>query len=144
MTNRSLKEKSAARLAAAQLVYQAWMNGEAVQPKKLLAHYADYQVEDDVPPNKGMLAKLLEGVETHAEALEPLVEKLLTENWKKERMSKLMLAILTLGVFELAHFRETKAGIIISEYVSLAERFFSTAESKFVFAALKQAEGELR
>lgn len=143
MTNRSLQAKSAARLAAAQLLYTSAMSGKAADATRLMAEY-DAMAEGGVAPNKTLLRALLEGVITHAEALEPWVEKALTGEWKKARMSPLLLAILRLGVFELTHFHETKAPIIINEYVTLTGRFFESGETGFVNAALNALAKEIR
>ena len=138
--NRSLKEKSAARLAAAQALYQAAITGGKASAEYL----PDDEGRDDVKPNAGLLKKLLEGSAAHAAELEPWVEKALTAEWKKERLSPLLLAILRLAVFELAHFRDTKPAIIINEYVTLTGRFFGEAETGFVNAALQAIAAELR
>lgn len=152
MTNRSLQEKSSARLAAAQLLYKAEMSGEKVKPEKLLREYGAYAQEDNkkeaampqVAASEKYLLTLLTGIAQHTDALEPWLDKLLDRDWKKERMSPLLLAILRLGIFELAHHRNLKPAVIISEYTGLAGRFFADAETGFINAALTRVAGELR
>ncbi len=138
--NKSLKEKSAARLAAVQLLYQAAITGGKASAEYL----PEADGKDDVKPNATLLKKLLDGVSAHAAEIEPWVEKTPTAEWKKERMSPLMLAIFRLAVFELAHFSDTKPAIIINEYVTLTGRFFGEAETGFVNAALQSIAAELR
>lgn len=153
-SHRSLQEKSSARLAAAQMLYQAALTGGRAEPERMLADYRAY-LEDNraspaeatlpaVPPNFAYLRRLLEGVVAHAETLESWVERLLTADWRKERMSPLLLSILRLGVFELLHFRELKPAIIINEYVTLTGRFFGQGETDFVNAALNSAAAQIR
>lgn len=143
--NRSLREKSAARMAAAQLLYKMSMRGEKLSADALLAEYDTYGEEiADLPPNRAFLKKLLAGVAEHGESLEPWVNKALTGEWKKDRMSPLLLAILRLALFELAHFPNVGAPIIVNEYVTLTGRFFSDAEAGFVNASLNRLAGELR
>lgn len=145
--NRSLQEKSASRLAAAQLLYQVALTDAAINAEKLMHGYSEQLAEEGksaIRPNMAYLRKLLSGVAEHGEALEPWVDKMLVADWKKERMSPLLLAILRLGVFELAHFPELPAPVIISEYTGLSERFFGEAETGFVGAALAALARELR
>ena len=152
--NRSLEEKSSARLAAVQLLYKAAMTGEKPNPERMATDYQHFLEENKdapkeahlspVPPSMAYLKKLLSGVTEHAGALEPWVEKCLTADWKKERMSPLLLAILRLGVFEIAHFRTLKPAILINEYVSLTGRFFGEAETGFVNASLNKVAAEMR
>ena len=145
--NRSLQEKSAARLAAVQLLYKTALTGGKLAPARLMAEYQEYLAEEEKPPvkpNATLLSKLLEGMEAHGEAIEPWVEQCITGAWKKERMSPLLLAILRLGIFELAHFRETKTPVIVNEYATLTGRFFGAAETGFVNAALNAVAVELR
>lgn len=145
--NKSLQEKSAARLAAAQLLYRTYISGEALVAERLIADYKDYQQGEEktpVTPNATLLRNLLSGMAEHGDALEPWVDKSLTGEWKKARMSPLLLAILRLGLFELAHYRDTNAPIIINEYATLTGRFFSDAETGFINAALNAAAKEMR
>lgn len=150
--NRSLQEKSSARLAAAQLLYKAEMSGEKVKPEKLASEYEHYAAEENpkeaalpqVPASQKYLVALLSGVAEHQEALEPWLDQTLDRDWKKERMSPLLLAILRLGIFELAHHRNLSSGVIASEYTALAGRFFSEAETGFVNAALTRLASSIR
>lgn len=139
--NKSLREKSAARLAAAQILYSAALRHEPVDVKCIMEDYGDYMGK--VRPNMALLHKLLEGVATHGTRLESWLDKTLTGTWKKERMSPLMLAILRLAIFELAD-SQTAAPVIVSEYVTLASQFFNEQETGFVNAALNSIAVELR
>lgn len=140
--NRSLQEKSAARMVAAQMLYAVTLNKEALSAAKMLQHYDDHFKEEKA--SLAHLKKLLEGMEQHGEQLEPSLDKILTGDWKKERMSPLLLAILRLGIFELAHFPHTAPNIIVNEYVTLTGQFFGADETGFINAALNAAAIELR
>ncbi|MBV8939236.1 MAG: hypothetical protein JO089_05295 [Alphaproteobacteria bacterium] len=143
---RSLREKSAARLAAVQLLYKIALTGEALRPEKLLAEYRAFVTDDPpaVKPNGAHLKKLLEGIAAHGEALAPLVDTSLTAQWRKERVSPLLLSLLTLGLFELAHLRSLSTAVIINEYATLTGRFFGEKETGFINAALNAAAKKLR
>lgn len=152
--NRSLQEKSSARMAAAQLLYRVAVTGDMLNPDKLIKDYQHYISDsaDDkkaakvplVAPSPAFLRKLLEGIARHGEQLEPWVDKCLTNDWKKSRISPLLLAILRLAIFELAHFENAKRAVIINEYVTLTAHFFDDAETAFVNAALNSVANELK
>jgi len=142
--NKSLREKSAARMAAAQMLYANALNGSKPDPARMLQEHDGYLSENKTQPNMALLKKLLEGVVTHGNTLEPWIDKALTGDWKKDRMSPLLLAILRLAVFELAEMRQTASPIIVNEYVTLTGQFFGDAETGFMNAVLNALAVELR
>lgn len=147
MTNRSLQQKSAARLAAVQLLYKHSMSGGNFAPDKLVADYAVYLAEEEkepVAPNAALLEKLLKGWQQHDAALEPVIEKHLLGDWKKDRTSPLLLAILRVATLELAEFREVSERVIISEYAHITRGFFSERETGFVLSTLNAISAALR
>ena len=152
--NASLVAKSNARLAAAQLLYRLARTHAPLKPEKLAADYADY-LEDhksdpkeaalpQVPPNKAMLRKLLEGIAAHGQALDDVVNAHLDTDWKRERMSPLLLAVLKLGAYELDASRTLATPVLVDEYTALARRFFDEQEVSFVHAALQRIALKLR
>lgn len=152
--NTSLQAKSSARLAAAQLLYRVAVTGEAFNAAKLARDYQHYLDENKhapaeaklpaIAPNAAYLRKLLEGVGAHAEALEALVDAHLSEKWKRERMSPLLVAILKLGLFELDAHRNLPTGVLVDEYTALAARFVDEEEVSFVHAVMAKAAREMR
>lgn len=152
--NRSLIAKSNARLAAAQMLYQAMVSGEKIDPDSLLTLYARYVEENNEDPkeallpavaaDKPLLKRLLTGVCAHDAALTQQVIANLHGNWKLERMGPLMIAILKLALYELDQERKLSEAVIIDEYVTLAHRFVNEEEAGFVQAMLKAAAVELR
>lgn len=145
MPNKSLLAKSNARLAASQLLYSVTITQETWEPSILADRYKDYFDKPlTIPPHRPLLVALLEGVKTHGDDLEPQLDNILDHNWNKNRMSPLLLAILRLGLFELSHYPERDQTIIISEYVSVTDRFFDEAETKFVNAALEKLAKKVR
>ncbi len=64
------------------------------------------------------------------------LETVLAKEWKRERMSALLVAILQCAIFELFFFKDAKPAVIIDEYTRLTGRFFDEAETNFVYAAL--------
>ncbi len=137
--NLSLQKKSAARLAAVQCLYQQAMSG---RPPKAEDYLSGRSWGKDTAPDAALLRKLLEGMAEHDAALNEQVEQLLTNDWKKERMSPLLLAVLKSALFELRFLQKLPAPVVINEYVTLAARFFDERETAFVNAALNAASHE--
>lgn len=148
MTNLSLQKKSAARMAAAQSLYTAAITGEKHTPaqavsalKKQLENNAQEQklmVGQPIEPNYALAESLLAGVETFGDDIGAQIDGALSEGWKRERMSPLLLAILQCAVFELFFGKEIKPKIIVDEYTRLTRHFFSDAEVGFVHGLLSK------
>lgn len=138
----SLRKKSSARVAAVQCLYQMRVTGEHPTPEALLTNYlehwqADHDGKDrafskEAEPDKSLLRKLLNSVEEHADAIDALIRASLTEKWTVERMSPLLLSILSCALAELRFLNTLNPAIVIDEYVTLTGRFFETAEMGFV------------
>lgn len=138
----SLRKKSSARVAAVQCLYQMKLTGDKATPEKLASNYLDHWQEDhdggdrafskDAEPDKGMLRKLLTTAAEHEAELDQMIRASLNEKWTVERMSPLMIAILTCALVELRFIRSPSAPIIIDEYVTITGRFFESGEMGFV------------
>lgn len=146
--NPSLKQRSAARMAAVQCLYTLSVGGEQLSPaqqvqilKKQLANNKPEQklrVGDSVEPNYKLVENILDGIEKRGVEINARLENTLNDNWKRERMSPLLLAILQCGIFELFFDKEIAAKIVIDEYTRLTRYFFADAEVDFVHAALSK------
>ncbi len=144
--NPSLLKKSAARMVAVQFIYQAAMLGEMLSPdaqiKRVKAQLKDNASEQKLltgsamEPDYALLSKLLAGSVEWSSEIEKRLTETLNTKWKKERMSKLLVAILECAIFELFFSKEVKHGVIIDEYTRLARHFFEEDEVNFVYAAL--------
>ncbi|MDE3037788.1 MAG: hypothetical protein KGJ21_04995, partial [Pseudomonadota bacterium] len=80
--------------------------------------------------------QLLSGIDIFGDDIGAQIDGALSEGWKRERMSPLLLAILQCAVFELFFGKEMNPKIIIDEYTRLTRHFFSDAEVGFVHGAL--------
>ena len=149
--NKSLLAKSAARLAAVQLLYRCNVLREAVSVDPLLEEYEAYSREDSgkkglagAKPHMPTLKSLLNGVEEHQAALDGLIGEILNETWKRERMNPLALIILQLAFYELDAHRQLSEHVIIDEYTTLAQRFLNEEDIGFIHASLKKMGEKLR
>lgn len=146
--NSSLQKKTAARMAAVQALYTLAVNGEKLTPaqqvlilKKQLVGNKDeqkLQVGNAVEPNYKLMETILDGIEKRGVEINSRLDSTLSEDWKRERMSPLLLAILQCGIFELFFDKEINTKIVIDEYTRLSRHFFADAEVNFVHAALSK------
>lgn len=153
--NQSLRKKTAARWAAVQCMYRMLVMKDSYDTKRTLAEYLEQLKEESddkdekrlalpAEPDMKYLRQLFEGIMEHKVELEPLLESILSEQWKKERMSPILLAILYAAMYELKYNTSLKAPIIINEYTTLAHSYFDDAETGFVNAALDRLAKTLR
>lgn len=144
--NLSLQKKSAARVAAVQALYTLAITGEernAAQMvsavKKQLANNKSEQkllVGAAVEPDYKLLESILSGVEEWQDKINERLDSALSANWKRDRMSPLLTAILQCSIFELFFHRDVKPKIVIDEYTAMTRSFFGDAEINFVHGAL--------
>lgn len=79
--------------------------------------------------------QMFRGVLDHVVDIDALIEKNL-KNWKKERISKVSLAILRLGVYEILYCADVDNDIVASECVKLATTFAFEDDVSFVNGVL--------
>ena len=147
-TNPSLQRKTAARIAAVQCIYTRLLSDISPDPlrqinalKKRLANNTDEQkltLGIALEPNYTLLGDIVQGTVEYGVEINFRLDSVLSNEWKRERMSPNLIAILQAAIFELFfHREEPNAPVVISEYSRITERFFSDAEVNFVHGALK-------
>ncbi len=85
------------------------------------------------------------GAESHEEALDRQIESH-TRGWRKERLSKVALALLRLALYEMLFCPEIPVGVSINEAVELAKKYGAAEDPAFVNGVLgavakEQAQG---
>jgi N utilization substance protein B len=75
--------------------------------------------------------ELVRGVATHREQLDQVIDEFST-NWSLERMSRVDLAILRMGAFELLFQPQTPTNVIINEAVEVGKRYGTQETPSFV------------
>ncbi len=144
--NLSLQKKSASRVAAVQCLYRVTINKEKWDAAKQVANLRvqlfknpeeqKIQIGAAVEPNYTLLEAILDGVQTNQKDIDKMVNSILNKDWKRERMSPVLIALLQCATFELFFHKETPLKVIQDEYSRLTRSFFGEAEVKFMFAAL--------
>jgi len=139
--NPATARHSAARLAAVQALYQMEIAGSG--PAATVEEFERFRLGAADPESSGgrkvnqkLFAALVGGVEENRETLDALIAPRLAGGWSVDRLEVILRAILRLGAFELRYRVETPARAVVSEYVRLADSFFSGAEPGMVNGVL--------
>jgi len=75
--------------------------------------------------------KLVFGVTEKLEEIDPLIEKF-SDNWSKNRISKVSLSILRLSIYEILYVEDVSSSVAINEAVDLAKKFATVEDSSFI------------
>ena len=93
------------------------------------------------PRTRQFAERLIEGVQTHQKALDPLIKKY-AENWDLHRMAVVDRCVLRLAAFELLWEFDTPINVIINEAVEIAKKYSTGESSKFVNGILDKIKLE--
>ncbi len=157
--SQAIREKSAARLAAVQALYE--MDMTSVPPDQVLDDFLrqrwqaqpvkDDALEEDEEdlsglaiPDSGLLSELVRGVTSRRQDLDGMVGPSLSSDWTVERLEILLRAILRTGTFELLTMPDVPARVIIDEYVNVAKAFYQESQPGLVNGVLDKLARTLR
>ncbi|HEX8164336.1 MAG TPA: transcription antitermination factor NusB [Beijerinckiaceae bacterium] len=141
-------ERSAARLAAVQALYQMDVAGKGVIDA--LAEFEAFwigQVVEGIefkPAENAFFRAILSGVVQEQRAVDGKVDQILSEGWPLKRVEAVLRAILRAGAYELMFRKDVPARAVISEYVDIAHGFYSDDEPGLVNAVLDGVAREVR
>lgn len=139
----SIISKSAARIAAVQIFYNKIISNKSI--KEVYQDYKSsfkYELENDFKINslnEEFLDLLLLGFNNN---INKKIEKLLSRDWKLNRISAVNKSILFAGIIELNIKNDLTDNIIISEYVEIAEQM--GGEVKFINKILDKISKDLK
>ena len=134
------ENRSAARLAAAQALYQMEVTGKGV--KEIIAEFETCWIGQEVegdqykPAEIAFFRSIVSGVVENQLAIDRAVDQTLSEGWPLRRIEALMRAILRAGAFELLRRGDIPARVAIKEYVDVAGAFFDRDEAGMINAVL--------
>lgn len=142
-----IARRNAARLFAAQAVYQMIANEESAKSVArdfLTNRVVERQREENlVSPDEPLFSMIVRGVGERKSDLEGIVSGART-NEKTRKDDLLLQSILLCGAFELLANNEADAFVIISSYVYVAHAFFDQNEPKLVNAMLDRIAKNVR
>ena len=144
----SMAERSAARLAAVQALYQMDIANTGLT--QILAEYQTFWIGQEVegikfqPADRDFFKNILEGIVREQRAIDPLIHSSLTNNWPLTRIVPVLRAILRAGVYELMNRKDIPARVVISEYVDVARSYYDEDEPGLVNAVLDKVARNVR
>lgn len=132
--------KTAARLAAVQVLYQMRLNNQDASSAvhEFVKHRIGFKIDGDilVPADQVLLDKIVTGVQSRWMDIEEIVTASLNAGGKKGEVETLLNAILMAGAYELLAHGDTDTGIIIHDYMNVTNGFYEGTEVKLVNAVL--------
>lgn len=133
-------ERSAARLAAVQALYQMDVAGTPLPEilPQFEAHWIGREIEGEQynDAETAFFRDIVKGVLADQETLDRSVDTTLVAGWPLTRIDSVMRAILRAGAYELKKRRDIPAKVVIKEYVDVAGAFFGAEESGMINAVL--------
>ncbi len=144
----SVEQRSAARLAIVQALYQMEVAGKGL--KEIFAefetHWIGREIEGDQykPAEIAFFREVLQGVLNEQIAIDRHIDRALAGGWPLQRIEAVMRAILRAGCYELHQRSDVPARVVIKEYVDVAGAFFGATESGMINAVLDRIARDAR
>lgn len=141
-------ERSAARLAAVQALYQMDVSGKSVIDA--LAEFETFWIGREVegiefqPSDNEFFRNILSGVVDNQRAIDVKIDKALADGWPLKRVEAVLRAILRAGGYELMFRKDVPARVVITEYVDVAHGFYDQDEPGLVNAVLDTLARDVR
>ena len=134
------QQRSVARLAAVQALYQMEAGGAGVDAvvREFLDHRfgGDIEGESLADADEAFFGELVRGVVADQAAVDRAIAKRLATGWRLDRIDATLRAILRSGAYELTRRPDVPTEVAIDEYVEIAKSFFEGPEPGFVNGAL--------
>ena len=134
------ENRSAARLAAVQALYQMEVTGKGL--REILEEFETWWIGQEVegeqykPAEIALFRAIVSGVVKDQVVIDQAIDQTLAEGWPLRRIEALMRAILRAGAFELLKRGDIPARVVIKEYVDVAGAFFDRDEAGMINAVL--------
>lgn len=133
-------ERSAARLAAVQALYEMEIAGKGLKETK--AEFEAFWIGSKIEGVQYKEAEIaffndiLAGVLAAQVPIDRIIDKTLASGWPLARIDAVMRAILRAGAYELKARADVPARVAITEYADIAGAFFGPEEVGMVNAVL--------
>lgn len=148
MTAARRRDRSVARLAAVQALYQ--MEASGIGAAAVVREFHDHRFDRDMEgstlagADEAFFGELVAGVTTSQATIDRAVARRLSQGWRLDRIDATVRAILRCGAFELLQRPDVPGEVVIDEYVEVAKSFFEGPEPGFVNAALDAVARDAR
>lgn len=137
--------RSAARLAAVQVLYQMELNEQTAKDalRDFVNNRLGFEIDGDifVPADQDLLDDIVKGVVDRRADIDGMILGAMS---KPEKTDPLLAAILSAGTWELVGNTKTDAPIIISDYLNVTAAFYEGNEPKLVNAVLDKIAKTVR
>ncbi len=141
-------QRSAARLAATQALYQMEVGGTGLAEvlAEFESHWIGQVVEGEQynPAEVEFFRAIVTGVLKDQVEIDRALDATLADGWPLKRVEALMRAILRAGLFELRSRPDVPARAAIKEYVDVAGAFYGADESGMINAVLDRLARQAR
>lgn len=141
-------ERSAARLAAVQALYQMDVAGKGID--ETLAEFETFWIGREIEgetynaADAAFFRDILTGVLADQGPIDRQIDKTLVETWPLARVDFVLRAILRAGAYELKKRKDVPAKVAIKEYADVAGAFFEREEVGMINAVLDALAHQLR
>lgn len=132
--------RTLAREVAMKILFARSLGGEDTWEEVLEQSQARDELSDE---DKTFLENEVFGVERHQEELDGLIGGY-AKGWNLNRLAKVDLTLLRMGLFELLYLPEVPVGAAINEAVELSKRYGEDKSYSFINGILGTAARELR
>ena len=132
--------RTLAREVAMKILFARSLVGEDTWEEVLEQSQARDELSDE---DKTFLENEVFGVERHREELDGLIDGY-AKGWNLNRLAKVDLTLLRMGLFELLYLPEVPVGAAINEAVELSKRYGEDKSYSFINGILGTAARELR
>lgn len=143
-------ERSAARLAAVQALYQLEQSGRGA--RDVVEEFVHHRLGEEIdgvkflPADEEFFSDLVRGVIEHQVEIDRSVNATLSATWRMERLDSILRALLRTATYELVGRPDVPPKVVINEYLEVGHAFLESDQVKFVNGALdtlaQQKRGE--
>jgi len=140
--------RSAARLAAVQVLYQMAQTGRPAAES--LAEFIEFRIGHEidgatfVAADITLLSAIVRGADAERAHLDELIEQAVRPPLERQRLELLLRVILIAGAWELLRNHEMPSAILLAEYVGIATAFYGGAEPGLMNGVLDRLARTLR
>ena len=120
--------RSAAREETFKLLYSLEIQKE--NSKEQTEIYLE-NAEISEEKTKTFINSIVEGIENNITEIEGKISENLKKDWKIERISKINLVLLKLGIYEML-YTDTPYKVVINEVIELAKKYGDDSSSTFI------------
>lgn len=143
MSKKPHAERSRARLAAAQALYQMEMAGEDAGDvvSEFRSHRLGFEKDSGeaemlAEADEALFADIVEGVVARQVEIDKALAGSLNPGWTLDRIDSTLRALLRAAAFEILARDDVPARVILDEYVRVADAFFGDVEVGFANGVL--------